>query len=71
MVDVALWRMFAPDFEGKVKLRPCGEREGYNLEIVGNFRVPERGVLNAPLPQGKGMIYSLCNCFVREFTLGI
>ncbi|KAJ0825043.1 hypothetical protein HanRHA438_Chr17g0798891 [Helianthus annuus] len=52
--DAPLWRMFEPTFEGKVELLPCSEREGFNLEIVGNFRVPEYGALNAPLPQGKG-----------------
>ncbi|KAJ0837141.1 hypothetical protein HanRHA438_Chr16g0774871 [Helianthus annuus] len=46
--------MFDPLFEGKVELLPCAEREGFNLEIVGNFRVPDRAVLKAPLPQGKG-----------------
>ncbi|MFS7905072.1 hypothetical protein Hanom_Chr01g00043461 [Helianthus anomalus] len=38
--DAPLWRMFEPDFEGKVELLPCGEGEGFNLDIVGNFRVP-------------------------------
>ncbi|KAJ0780988.1 hypothetical protein HanPI659440_Chr06g0244111 [Helianthus annuus] len=56
---VGLWRMFDPTFEGKGELLPCGEREGFNLEIVGNFRVPERGALNAPLPQGKGNLGAL------------
>ncbi|XP_035831663.1 uncharacterized protein LOC118480851 [Helianthus annuus] len=51
---VGLWRMFDPTFEGKVELLPCGEREGFNLKIVGNFRVPDRAALKAPLPQGKG-----------------
>ncbi|KAJ0817662.1 hypothetical protein HanPI659440_Chr00c05g0713671 [Helianthus annuus] len=56
MVDaVGLWRMFEPDFKGKVEVVPCGEREGFNLEIVGNFRVPGRAALEAPLAQGKGM----------------
>ncbi|KAJ0825969.1 hypothetical protein HanRHA438_Chr17g0809001 [Helianthus annuus] len=50
---VSLWRMFKPDFEGKVELIPCGVREGFNLEIVGNFRVPTRDVLNAPMPEGE------------------
>ncbi|XP_022004508.1 uncharacterized protein LOC110902077 [Helianthus annuus] len=51
--------MFDPTFEGKVELLPCGEREGFNLEIVGNSRVPEREALNAPLPQGKGDLGAL------------
>ena len=53
--NAPLWRMFDPTFEGKVELLPCGEREGFNLEIVGNFRVPTHDMLNAPLPQGKGI----------------
>ncbi|KAF5764843.1 hypothetical protein HanXRQr2_Chr15g0696751 [Helianthus annuus] len=57
--DAALWMMFDPDFKGKVELLPCREREGFNLEIVGNFRVPTRDVLNAPLPQGKGNLGAL------------
>ncbi|MFS8016215.1 hypothetical protein Hanom_Chr15g01365871 [Helianthus anomalus] len=47
--------MFDPTFERKVELLPCGERECFNLEIVGNFRVPDRATLKAPLPQGKGI----------------
>ncbi|KAM0004111.1 hypothetical protein Hdeb2414_s0255g00849271 [Helianthus debilis subsp. tardiflorus] len=54
--DAPPWRMFDPTFKGKVELLPCSEREGFNLEIVGNFRVLERWALNAPLPQGKGII---------------
>ncbi|MFS8028799.1 hypothetical protein Hanom_Chr16g01514711 [Helianthus anomalus] len=42
-----------------VELLPCGEREGFNLEIVGNFRVPPHNVLNAPMPQGKGNLGDL------------
>ncbi|KAJ0490604.1 hypothetical protein HanHA300_Chr12g0457361 [Helianthus annuus] len=57
--DASLWRMFESDFEGKVELLPCGEREGFNLEIVGNFRVPPRNVLNAPMPEGKGNLGDL------------
>ncbi|KAF5819373.1 hypothetical protein HanXRQr2_Chr02g0076861 [Helianthus annuus] len=53
---VGLWRMFDPTFKGKVELVPCGEREGFILEIVGNFRVPNRVALSAALPQGKGII---------------
>ncbi|XP_035845240.1 uncharacterized protein LOC118491510 [Helianthus annuus] len=51
--------MFDPDFKGKVELLPCAEGEGFNLDIVGNFRVPTRDVLNAPLPQGKGNLGAL------------
>ncbi|KAF5775407.1 hypothetical protein HanXRQr2_Chr13g0611721 [Helianthus annuus] len=43
-VDAPLWRMFESDFGGKVELLPCGEREGFNLEIIGNFRVPPRNL---------------------------
>ena len=53
--DAPLWRMFEPDFEGKVELIACGEREGFNLEIVGNFCVPTRDMLNAPMPEGEGI----------------
>ncbi|MFS7905734.1 hypothetical protein Hanom_Chr01g00051181 [Helianthus anomalus] len=54
-----LWRMLDPTFKGKVELLPCLEREGFNLEIVGNLRVPDCGALNAPLPQGKGNLGAL------------
>ncbi|KAJ0936270.1 hypothetical protein HanRHA438_Chr03g0128831 [Helianthus annuus] len=57
--DAPLWRMFESDFKGKVELLPCGEREGFNLEIVSNFRVPPRNVLNAPMPEGKGNLGDL------------
>ncbi|KAJ0927369.1 hypothetical protein HanRHA438_Chr04g0182071 [Helianthus annuus] len=60
---VGLWRMFDPTFEGKVELLQCGEREGFNLEIVGKFRVPDRAALKAPLPQGKGTYRS---CYWRH-----
>ncbi|KAJ0714108.1 hypothetical protein HanPI659440_Chr13g0485871 [Helianthus annuus] len=56
---VGLWRMFEPDFEGKVELIPCEVREGFNLEIVGNFRVPTRDVMNAPVPEGEGILGDL------------
>ncbi|KAJ0880527.1 hypothetical protein HanRHA438_Chr10g0464161 [Helianthus annuus] len=51
--DAPLWRMFEPDFEGMVELISCGEREGFNLEIVGNFRVPTREMLNALVLKGE------------------
>ncbi|KAJ0834599.1 hypothetical protein HanRHA438_Chr16g0745481 [Helianthus annuus] len=56
---VGLWRMFEPDFEGKVELIPVDLREGFNLEIVGNFRVPTRDVLKAPVPEGPGILGDL------------
>ncbi|KAJ0947328.1 hypothetical protein HanRHA438_Chr01g0014021 [Helianthus annuus] len=51
---VGLWRMFEPDFEGRVDLVACGQLEGFNLEIVGNFRVPTREILNAPVRGNEG-----------------
>ncbi|KAJ0934805.1 hypothetical protein HanRHA438_Chr03g0111791 [Helianthus annuus] len=51
--DAPLWRIFEPDFEGKVELIACEERKGFNLEIVGNFRVPTREILNAPVQEGE------------------
>ncbi|KAJ0834221.1 hypothetical protein HanRHA438_Chr16g0741241 [Helianthus annuus] len=48
--------MFEPDFEGKVELIPVDVREGFNLEIVGNFRVPRRDVLKVPVPEGEKSI---------------
>ncbi|KAJ0623983.1 hypothetical protein HanIR_Chr01g0038281 [Helianthus annuus] len=56
---VGLWRMFEPDFEGKVELIPCDVQEGFNLEIVGNFCVPTRDVMNAPVPEGEGTLRDL------------
>ncbi|KAJ0457991.1 hypothetical protein HanIR_Chr15g0780081 [Helianthus annuus] len=56
---VGLWRMFEPDFEGKVELIPVDLREGFNLEIVGNFRVPTRDVLQAPVPEGPSILGDL------------
>ncbi|XP_021975134.1 uncharacterized protein LOC110870249 [Helianthus annuus] len=57
--DVALWRIFDPTFTGKVELLPCAEGEGFNLDIVDNFRIPKREALNAPLLQGKGILGAL------------
>ncbi|KAJ0882800.1 hypothetical protein HanPSC8_Chr10g0413861 [Helianthus annuus] len=56
---IGLWSMFEPDFEGKVELIPCDLREGFNLEIVGNFRVPTRDVLKATVPEGPGILGDL------------
>ncbi|KAJ0622005.1 hypothetical protein HanIR_Chr01g0015211 [Helianthus annuus] len=56
---VGLWRMFEPDFEGRVDLVACGQLEGFNLEIVGNFRVPTREILNAPVRGNKGTLGDL------------
>ena len=57
MDAVGLWRMSEPDFEGKVELIPVDVREGFNLEIVSNFRVPTRAVLNAPVSEGEVGIF--------------
>ncbi|KAJ0726148.1 hypothetical protein HanPI659440_Chr12g0466991 [Helianthus annuus] len=57
--DAVLWRIFDPNYTGKVVLLACAEGEGFNLDIVDNFRVPTRDVLNAPLPQGKGNLGAL------------
>uniref|UniRef100_A0A251TX23 Uncharacterized protein n=1 Tax=Helianthus annuus TaxID=4232 RepID=A0A251TX23_HELAN len=54
---VGLWRMFEPDFEGQVELISVGLKEGFNLEIVKNFRVPSRAVLEAPVPADARGIY--------------
>ncbi|KAJ0610207.1 putative AH/BAR domain superfamily protein [Helianthus annuus] len=51
--------MFEPDFEGKVELIAVDVREGFNLEIVGNFRVPTRAVMNAPVPEGECILGDL------------
>ena len=60
---VGLWRMFEPDFEGQVDLIPVELRQGFNLEIVGNFRVPKRDVLRAPVPEGEKGIFQVVLVF--------
>ncbi|KAM0004606.1 hypothetical protein Hdeb2414_s0002g00060181 [Helianthus debilis subsp. tardiflorus] len=53
--DTALWRIFDPNFKGKVEILRCAEgEEGFNLTICDNFRIPDSDGLKAPLPQGKG-----------------
>ncbi|KAF5761681.1 hypothetical protein HanXRQr2_Chr16g0767861 [Helianthus annuus] len=47
---VGLWRMFEPDFEGRVELISVELKKGFNLEILSNFRVPTRAMLDAPAP---------------------
>uniref|UniRef100_A0A251USK9 Uncharacterized protein n=1 Tax=Helianthus annuus TaxID=4232 RepID=A0A251USK9_HELAN len=55
---VGLWRMFEPDFEGRVELIAVELKKGFNLEILSNFRVPSRAVLDAPvLGDARGMSY--------------
>ncbi|MFS7906143.1 hypothetical protein Hanom_Chr01g00055821 [Helianthus anomalus] len=50
-----LWRMFFPDFKGKVEILTCGAgEEGWNRTIISNFGMPDEAALNAVLPEGKG-----------------
>ncbi|KAJ0744120.1 hypothetical protein HanPI659440_Chr10g0383991 [Helianthus annuus] len=52
-VEAPVWRMFCPDFEGKIEIVKCGlDEEGWNETILSNFRVPDEGALNALLPEG-------------------
>ncbi|XP_035840183.1 uncharacterized protein LOC118487442 [Helianthus annuus] len=48
---VGLWRMFEPDFKGQVELIAVELKKGFNLEILKNFRVPSKAVLDAPVPE--------------------
>ncbi|MFS7923011.1 hypothetical protein Hanom_Chr03g00255791 [Helianthus anomalus] len=58
--DATLWRIFDPEFEGKVEVLACEEgEEGFNLTIHNNFRIPDRDALQTPLPQGKGDLGAL------------
>ncbi|MFS7972383.1 hypothetical protein Hanom_Chr09g00844091 [Helianthus anomalus] len=53
--DAALWRIFDPDFEGKVETVACADDEdGFNVTIHDNFRVPVEASLAVEMPQGKG-----------------
>ncbi|KAJ0539180.1 hypothetical protein HanHA300_Chr08g0283421 [Helianthus annuus] len=57
---VGLWRMFEPDFEGQVELIAVELKKGFNLEILSNFRVPSRAVLDAPvLGDARGILADL------------
>ncbi|KAJ0506929.1 hypothetical protein HanHA89_Chr12g0487591 [Helianthus annuus] len=57
---VGLWRMFEPDFEGRVELIAVELKKGFNLEILNNFRVPSRAVLDAPvLGDARGILADL------------
>ncbi|KAF5782894.1 hypothetical protein HanXRQr2_Chr11g0501641 [Helianthus annuus] len=57
---VGLWRMFEPDFEGRVELIAVELKKGFNLEILSNFRVPSRAVLDAPVPgDARGILADL------------
>ncbi|KAJ0808816.1 hypothetical protein HanPI659440_Chr01g0007541 [Helianthus annuus] len=57
---VGLWRMFEPDFKGQVELVAVELKKGFNLEILKNFRVPSRAVLDAPVPgDARGILADL------------
>ncbi|KAM0063178.1 hypothetical protein Hdeb2414_s0003g00088031 [Helianthus debilis subsp. tardiflorus] len=48
VVDSALWRIFDPDFKGKVEVLACADgEEGFNFIIRDNFRLPEREAMEA------------------------
>ncbi|XP_035830761.1 uncharacterized protein LOC118480159 [Helianthus annuus] len=56
---VGLWRMFEPDFKGQVELIAVELKKGFNLEILKNFRVPSKAVLEAPVPgDARGTSYA-------------
>ncbi|KAJ0463528.1 hypothetical protein HanHA300_Chr14g0516691 [Helianthus annuus] len=55
--DAPIWRIFYPDFKGKVEVLACADDEdGFNVTIRDNFRVPAQAALDAELPQGKGIV---------------
>ncbi|XP_035845001.1 uncharacterized protein LOC118491370 [Helianthus annuus] len=57
---VGLWRMFEPDFKGQVELIAVELKQGFNLEILKNFRVPSKAVLEAPVPgDARGVLADL------------
>ncbi|MFS7945603.1 hypothetical protein Hanom_Chr06g00526231 [Helianthus anomalus] len=57
-VEASLWRMFCPDFEGKIEIVKCGpDEEGWNETILSNFRVPDEAALESVLREGKGIIF--------------
>uniref|UniRef100_A0A251U337 Uncharacterized protein n=1 Tax=Helianthus annuus TaxID=4232 RepID=A0A251U337_HELAN len=58
--DAAIWRIFDPNYTGKVQILQCAEDEdGFNITIRDNFRIPDREGLNTLLPQGKGTLGTL------------
>ncbi|KAJ0741223.1 hypothetical protein HanOQP8_Chr06g0225621 [Helianthus annuus] len=58
--DAPLWRMFHPDFKGKVVVVACKDgEEWFNLTIRDNFRVHDPAALKVELPQGKGDLGAL------------
>ncbi|XP_035839061.1 uncharacterized protein LOC118486608 [Helianthus annuus] len=57
---VGLWRMFEPDFKGQVELIAVELKKGFNLEILNNFRVPSKAVLEVPVPgDARGVLADL------------
>ncbi|KAM0071707.1 hypothetical protein Hdeb2414_s0001g00028301 [Helianthus debilis subsp. tardiflorus] len=59
-MEAPLWRMFCPDFEGKVDIVKCGAgEEEWKRTIIGNFQMPDEAPLNAVLPRGKGHLGDL------------
>ncbi|MFS7902794.1 hypothetical protein Hanom_Chr01g00015491 [Helianthus anomalus] len=55
--DAALWRIFAPDFKGKVETVACADDEdGFTVAIRDNFRVPTEATLAVELLQGKSIM---------------
>ncbi|KAM0056951.1 hypothetical protein Hdeb2414_s0006g00224571 [Helianthus debilis subsp. tardiflorus] len=68
--DAALWRIFDPEFEGKVEVLACVEgEEGFNLTIRDNFRIADHDAMQAPLPQSKGTVDNFSTCFVKKMAL--
>ncbi|KAJ0567350.1 hypothetical protein HanIR_Chr06g0283771 [Helianthus annuus] len=50
VVDAPIWRMFHPDFKGKVEVLACADGEGgFNFTIRDNFRLPDRKAMEAEL----------------------
>ncbi|MFS7894355.1 hypothetical protein Hanom_Chr17g01573491 [Helianthus anomalus] len=55
--DAPLWRMFDPDFKGKVEVIACADDEdGFNVTIRDNFRVPAEAALAVELRKAKGAL---------------
>ncbi|KAJ0660076.1 hypothetical protein HanRHA438_Chr14g0656801 [Helianthus annuus] len=47
-VEAPFWRMFCPDFEGKIDIVRCGVgEEGWNRTIISNFWMPDEAALKA------------------------
>ncbi|KAM0050879.1 hypothetical protein Hdeb2414_s0007g00228891 [Helianthus debilis subsp. tardiflorus] len=55
--EAPFWRIFCPDFKGKVEVLSCAAgEEGWNRTIIGNFQMPDQAALNAVLSEGKGLV---------------